>query len=388
MQLRTGSFTAMAKDIVKTDSKIVIFGAGVIGSVVTPQILMANGIDSYVEYYIDNDRTRWGTDMEIGSRAVKIYSPAHLSLMERNTVILITISRYYNAYEQLQSMECTKGMSCYIIPMLCIRNFCDNTGNGILKMTNKPVIPKVLHYMWLGGRPMPEKLEKCVESWKMFCPDYEIVRWDETNYDVHKNAFMSETYDNGRYGFVPDFARLDILYQYGGIYMDTDVEVVRGLDGLLYQEAFCGVEKWQVINFGGCCGAVKGYVGLEPFLEGWRMRRILREDGTLDNLSSGLIDTKIALNAGYLINGENQNVLGINIYTYDYFHPYDYMSGMMHRTNNTFSIHHFNGGWLDENACADNRKTVEMYEELVRRSIKVDESVKTGNAADINGEGA
>lgn len=373
MQLKTGSFIAMAEDIIRKNSKIVIWGAGVIGSVITPEILAANGIDSYVECYIDNDRTRWGTDMELGGRTVKIYSPDRLKIMERNTVVLMTISRYYDAFEQLRLMECTGEMSCYIIPMMCIRNFCGNTGKGALMMTSKPVIPKVLHYMWLGNRPMPEKLEKCVESWKTFCPDYEIVRWDETNYDVHKNAFVAEAYDNGRYGFVPDFARLDILHQYGGIYMDTDVEVVRSLDELLYQRAFCGVEKWQVLNFGGCCGAVKGHVGLEPFLERWSERRILREDGTLDSLSSGLIDTEIALQAGYQMNGENQNVLGINIYTFDYFHPYDYMSGMMHRTAHTFSIHHFNGGWLDEGARASNRKTTQMYEELTRHAITMHE---------------
>lgn len=373
MQLKTGSFIAMAEDIIRKNSKIVIWGAGVIGSVITPEILAANGIDSYVECYIDNDRTRWGTDMELGGRTVKIFSPDRLKIMERNTVVLMTISRYYDALEQLRLMECTGEMSCYIIPMMCIRNFCGNTGKGALIMTSKPVIPKVLHYMWLGNRPMPEKLEKCVESWKTFCPDYEIVRWDETNYDVHKNAFVAEAYDNGRYGFVPDFARLDILHQYGGIYMDTDVEVVRSLDELLYQRAFCGVEKWQVLNFGGCCGAVKGHAGLEPFLERWSERRILREDGTLDSLSSGLIDTEIALQAGYQMNGENQNVLGINIYTFDYFHPYDYMSGMMHRTAHTFSIHHFNGGWLDEGARASNRKTTQMYEELTRHAITMHE---------------
>lgn len=373
MQLKTGSFTAMAEDIIKTDSKIVIFGAGVIGSVVTPEILRVNGVASRVECYIDNDRTRWGNNMEIGGRMVKIYSPNRLKNMDRDTMILMTMSRYYDAYEQLQSMECTEEMSCYIIPMLCIRNFCVDRGQGTLQMTKEPVIPKTLHYMWLGKKPLPEKLETCIESWKAFCPDFEIVRWDETNYDVHKNVFTAQAYDNGRYGFVPDFARLDILYQYGGIYMDTDVEVVCGLEELLYQKAFCGVEKWQVLNFGGCCGAVKGHAGLEPFLEGWGKRRLLREDGTLDNLSSGLIDTKIALEAGYQINGENQNVLGINIYTYDYFHPYDYMSGMMHRTDNTYSIHHFNGGWLDESACASNKKTTRMYEELEKWSLTVQE---------------
>ena len=94
------------------------------------------------------------------------------------------------------------------------------------------MIPKKIHYCWFGGNPMPEKDKKCIESWKRYCPDYEIIRWDESNYDVSKNRYMKEAYEEKKWGFVPDYARLDIIYNEGGIYLDTDVELVKNLDDL------------------------------------------------------------------------------------------------------------------------------------------------------------
>ena len=103
---------------------------------------------------------------------------------------------------------------------------------------------------------MPGSLKRCIDSWKKYCPDYEIKRWDESNYDISKSSYMKGAYESKKWGFIPDYARLDILYNYGGFYLDTDVELVRSLDELRYQPAFSGVEKWSVVNIGGCSGAV------------------------------------------------------------------------------------------------------------------------------------
>ncbi len=373
MRLKIGAFAGMAKDILSENNKIVIFGTGVIGSTVTPEILSTYGLSDLVECCIDNDRSRWGTTIEICGRKVKIYGSDIIKKLPQNITVLIAISRYYSAYEQLKQMKETEKVSCYIIPMMCIKNFHSQGGKGVIKTTKFQVIPKKIHYMWLGGNPMPDNLLHCIDSWKKYCPDYEIIRWDESNYDVHKNKFVSQAYDNKYFGFVPDYARLEILYNYGGIYMDTDIELIRDLDDMLYQEAFCSVEKWQVLNFGGCSGAIKGYHALEPFLKRWERRSLIREDGTLDNISSGLIDTDIALRAGYVINGKSQNVMGMNIYTYDYFHPYDYMSGMLEKTDDTFSIHHFHGGWLDDASRSDNIQAMKTYETLLQSAEVVDE---------------
>lgn len=95
-----------------------------------------------------------------------------------------------------------------------------------IRISETPLIPKVIHYCWFSEKEIPEKYQKCIESWEKCCPDYEIKRWDESNYDISKNPYMKEAYEHQKWGFVPDYARLDILYHYGGIYIDTDVELV------------------------------------------------------------------------------------------------------------------------------------------------------------------
>ena len=372
MTLKTGSFLGMANDIKARDEKIIIFGTGVIGMTVVPEILKENGLIERVEGCIDNDSSRWNSDVIIGGKEVKIYDPDIIKTKSSRLVVLITISRFFSAFEQLKSLVGDKDISCYIIPIMCITNFHTNSSCGVIKTTDKPIIPKKIHYMWLGRKEMPDNLHRCIESWKKYCPDYEIIRWDESNYDVHKNRFVTQAYDNNRLGFVPDYARLELLYEHGGIYMDTDVEIQRNLDDLLFQNAFCSVEKWQVVNFGGCSGSVKGNISLLPYLENWQKRSLVREDGSLDSISSGLIDTSIALENGYKINGENQAAGGINIYTYDYFHPYDYMSGKLEMSNNTYSIHHFHGGWLDKKAQSDNQKSETIFQMILSQAENVD----------------
>ena len=372
LKLKTGTFAGMAKDIKSRNSGIVIFGTGVIGSTVTPEILKSQGLIDRIAFCIDNDKTRWNTTINMCGKQVAIHNPEILTTHPDDLTVLIAISRYQSALEQLQRLTIAKDFSCYIIPAMCIDNFHNDGGKGVIKTSDKPLIPKKIHYMWLGGNPLPDKLQKCIDTWEKYCPDYEIIRWDESNYDVHKNQFVSQAYDNKKYGFVPDYARIELLYEHGGIYLDTDIELQRNLDELLYQEAFCSVEKWQVLNFGGCSGAIKGHKSLEPFLDTWRKRSLIRHDGTLDIISSGLIDTSVALKAGYTINGRNQTVMGMNIYTYDYFHPYDYMSGKLEKTDDTFSIHQFQGGWLDDKAKADNLRATCIFDELMKQAEVVE----------------
>lgn len=371
MILKNGSFAAMADDIKKNNSVIVIFGIGVVGTAITPEILKQYDVSDRVECCVDNDRTRWNTTISMFGRDVPIKSPDILKDYTDEVTILVSISRYHSAYKQLINMDLSDKFSCYIVPAMCIENFHNNEKKGVIKTLNEPLIPKKIHYMWLGGNEIPDKLKRCIDSWARFCPDYEIIKWDENNYDVHKNVFVSQAYDNQRYGFVPDYARIELLYEYGGIYLDTDVELKRNIDELLYQEAFCSVEKWQVLNFGGGSGAIKGHKSLEPFLECWKERELIRRDGTLDNISSGLLDTTIALRQGYVINGKNQTVNGMNIYTYDYFHPYDYMSGKLELTEDTFSVHHFNGGWLDSKSKDESEDITKLYEMLMKSAIYV-----------------
>lgn len=369
MKLQCCSFEEMKKRIEKKHARIILFGAGAIGQVTTPEILKDYGLMDYVECYMDNNQAMHGSILSVGNRNLEIRSPEYLKSCKENTVIILNVSRFSDVLEQLESMQCTATMSCYIMPMMLIHNFCSSASEGEAIKTNESSIPKKLHYMWLGKKDIPNKLKRCLESWRRFCPDYQIVEWNEDNYDIEKHPYMKQAYEVGDYGFVPDYARLDILYNEGGIYLDLDVEIKRSLDALLYQEAFCGVEKWQVINFGGLSGAVPGHPMIRKFLDARNNVEFLEKDGSQNRRTCGFYDTRVALEAGYRMNGKVQSIEGMTIYPYDYFHPYDYMSGIVNETSNTYSVHWFNGGWLDDKMKTNNHDTRCQYMYTYKRAL-------------------
>lgn len=212
-------------------------------------------------------------------------------------------------------------------------------------------IPHVIHYCWFGGKPKPESVLRCIESWKKFCPGFEIKEWNETNYDVHKHPYMEKAYNEKRWAFVPDYARLDIMYQYGGIYLDTDVEVIRDLSPLCSCKAFKGFENAEKVNDGQGFGCIPGlpifkemiacYDGDEPY-------DII--DGNQEYIESPRLCTKVLLRHGLKQDGSKQVVGDIDIFPVDYFCPKDFSTGRIKITENTYSIHHFDGSWHGKNA--------------------------------------
>ena len=369
MNIKCYNFKTIEDNILNSSYKIILFGAGAIGQVVVPAILSASGIIDSIDCYIDNDSSRWGTTLNILNKKIEVKSPEYLKECDQDIVIFINISRYAEVIEQLEQMECTQNMTAFIMPMLLIHNFCSASSRGIPVMTSKPVIPKI-HYMWLGKKEIPYGLRKCMDTWKEKCPDYEIIQWDENNYDLSKHPYMKQAYECGAYGFVPDYARLDILYQEGGFYFDTDVEMKKNLDELRYQKAFCALEKWQILNFGGGSGAVKGHPMIKKFLDARASIMFLDKNGKQNRNTCGFYDTQTALEAGYKITGETQNIGGMNIYAYDYFHPYDYMSGLTNETEHTISVHHFNGGWMDDDMKEQNSLAIAKYQDIYKKCLE------------------
>lgn len=361
MKLVCQRFEEISLLVKESNKKIVMFGAGVIGQITMPAILKQYGLLDYIDCYIDNNSLKWGNIIEIYGRTFDIKTPEYLNMVKDRDIIFLNISRYSEVLDQLENMECTKNIECYLTPMLCIHNFCMGQSGGAGILSDKPLIPKIINYMWLGRKNMPDNLKRCIDTWHKFCPDYEIIEWNENNYDINKHPYMVEAYEHGCYGFVPDYARIDILYNQGGIYMDTDIELLKNLDPLLNQEAFCGLEKWQVVNLGGCSGAVPGNSMIKMFLDARNGVHFIDEDGNINKNTCGFYDTNIILDLGYQMNGKTQNINGMNIYAYDYFHPFDYMSGITNITENSYSIHRFNGGWMDDKMKVQNKKTQEEY---------------------------
>ncbi len=185
-----------------------------------------------------------------------------------------------------------------------------------------------------------------MESWRRFCPEYEIKEWNEDNYDVTRYLYSSQAYRHRKWAFVSDIARLDILYEYGGIYMDTDVELIKNLDDLLFQPAFCGVEKWRLLNTGGGCGDVPHHPAIKKMLDYRKGFPFEYPDGSLIMESSGSYESCPLIEDGFVPDNTIQVVDGMTIYSSDFFHPYDYMSGETSITENTYGIHHFQESWV------------------------------------------
>jgi len=370
IKLKNLSYTELSEKIRRELKSIIVYGAGMIGQIVVPDMLKRFQLEEYLRFYVDADIYKQRRKIAVDNREYEIKSPEELQAYcrrNKNGMILITNSHFESIVRTLDGFSELDGVEACIVPVAQISESKRHVNPAPVRMSEEPLIPKVIHYCWFSGSEMPEKFKRCIGSWKKYCPDYDIRRWDESNYDINKNPYMKAAYKHQKWGFVPDYARLDILYQYGDIYMDTDVELVRGLDELLYQSAFCGVEKWGNINMGGCSGAVAGHPVIQKMLEAREGISFIREDGSLNLETCGIYETKPLIREGMQVDNQVQTVGGMTVYSSDYFSPYDYMSGEITMTENTFSIHHFNGGWLDQRAKEQREKTQMQYKAVLQR---------------------
>lgn len=208
------------------------------------------------------------------------------------------------------------------------------------------MIPKIIHYCWFGGNPLPEKDKKCIESWKKYCPDYEIKEWNESNYDLNKNKYMRDAYNEKKWGFVPDYARFDIIYSEGGFYLDTDVELVKSLDELRYNKAYMGFEGGMWINGGIGFGAEAKNQIIGELRDMYDNFCFYNIDGTLNLKPSPLYITEFLEKRGLKRNNKIQIIDDVKIYPIEYFAPKDYISGKLKLTSNTISIHQYNASWF------------------------------------------
>lgn len=211
------------------------------------------------------------------------------------------------------------------------------------------MIPRKIHYCWFGGAPLSNMAQKCIASWEKYCPDYEIIRWDESNYDINKCQYMRQAYEEKKWGFVPDYARVDIVNQYGGIYMDTDVELIKPLDDILECSMYCGFENDTKTNFGLGFGAEPGHPLLHLILERYETLSFYKDDGTLNLTPSPVYQTEELLKWGLVPNNTYQKLNdGVIVFPREYLCPRELDSEEITITNKTISIHHFDGSWLPE----------------------------------------
>ena len=337
------------------NKKLYCFGAGK---------YFQNFIDSEynlpVEAVIDNYRYMNEKSISIGDDIVPIISvDEFVKRADKNSVVVITCLAVEEILTQLDSIEELDGLDCYIEKFVDQVTEESNVPKAIKTSVQK--IPKKIHYCWFGGNPLPEESKKCIESWKKYCPDYEIIRWDESNYDIEKNCYMKQAYEAKKWAFVSDYARVDILYNEGGIYLDTDVELVASFDEFLQWDLFCGFEQQKLVNWGLGFGAIKGHRILKSVMEVYDKMSFIKEDGTLNMITCPVIQSEILKSYGFEMKGEFQEKNNVAIYPRDYFSPYPMYKCFGQVTKNTHSIHHFVASWHGD----ESKKARVAYEKSI-----------------------
>ena len=209
------------------------------------------------------------------------------------------------------------------------------------------MIPRIIHYCWFGGNPLPQSAQRCIASWRKFMPDCEIREWNEQNFDVNAHPYTRAAYAAGKYAFVSDFARYKILEEWGGIYFDTDVEAVAPIDDLLQLGAFLGLEDAQppTVSSGLVMAVETHHPIIQEMLEFYDAQA---KDDSTAMLDMGIVVsgmTEIFIRHGFVRENRYQEVAGISLYPSEYFDPMDNATGRIKQTPNTRTIHRYDRTW-------------------------------------------
>ncbi len=218
---------------------------------------------------------------------------------------------------------------------------------------------KTIHYFWFGGNPKTALIEKCIASWKKYFPDFEIKEWNESNFDVRQNEYVSQAYDAKKYAFVSDFARFKVLHDEGGLYFDTDVEVVKPFYDLLEKDAFTGFETENSVNPGLVLWAKNpGNAEFSAALRVYSELNFYNDDGSQNTYAVCRIFTDILKSRGLRSdNGSVQDCDGFTVFSRDYFCPFNDLTGELKKTENTRAIHWYAKTWMTKKEIVRNRIT-------------------------------
>ena len=325
------------------------FGSGEIAKWLSKDIFGQN-IAEHIEAFVDNDLQKVNSSIKLDGIEIPIISYMDFVKNKANNSVMLVTSMYYDEIiNQMDHEVALSEMECYVAVFLEEEKITVTKKELFCGKTEK--IPKKIHYCWFGGKDIPSIYKSYIESWKKYCPDYEIICWNEDNYDYKKINYTKEAYEAGKWAFVSDYARLDIIYNHGGIYLDVDVQVVKNLDLLLRNSMFCGFEKGNYVNTGVGFGAVAGFSELRKMKDLYCKIPFKRKDGTLNLTACTNYQTNYLVQNGLKRNGKLQVVNGIRVYPRTVLAPTDFYDVSDYKSPETYAIHHYAASWFaDDNS--------------------------------------
>lgn len=235
------------------------------------------------------------------------------------------------------------------------------------------MIPKIIHYCWFGRNPLPTSAQKCIDSWRKFLPDYEVKEWNEVNFDVNTIPYTQQAYEAQKYAFVSDYARFWILYHHGGLYFDTDVEVIKSFDGIVARGAFMGLEidgtikgTKIAINPGLGLGAEAGLPVYQEILKRFAKMEYYGTDGKRSSYTMIPMVTELFVKNGLRDNGQVQSICNVTIYPQRFFNPYNGITEKLSISPDTHSIHWYSATWMDPKL-----KWITKIKKIIRKIVNL-----------------
>jgi len=302
--------------------RVVLYGAGA-----SARLLLQSHYrifpEESLEYIIDVNDKLDGTYCAVEGKAkVKVISLKHFCEIwgEKVRQFTFLLTPYYSLFfikylDQIKELDQVEAyVNAFIVEKKTPQDF-------RLRKTDSPLIPRTIHYFWVGNSEMPEEYQRNIDSWRKFCPGYEIIEWNESNYDFSRYKYAQQALENGYYMYATDVARKDVLYTYGGIYFDTDVELLSPIDDLLYNEAFIGIDDGGQVNSGSGFGSTKHNGMMREMLGVYENMDFVREDGGFNLYYNTFYETKILIEKGFRIENQYQKIDSVSCFPREVLMP-------------------------------------------------------------------
>ena len=352
---------------------IICWGSGKHFKNITCPFLIKSGLINNLKGFVNVPGSR---DVFIGEQHFGKVNKDKLSLMDnKDTVILVCVTGYDEILDQIRK---DGKLSLFeAIPSIYLESLYEDmlllaAGKPPVnyRKNDRPVIPKIIHGIWFSGDPLPELYKRCLESWKKHAPDFEIKIWDLETYKADDCLFFKQAIKDKNYSFASDYARADILYRYGGIYMDLDVEMLRPIDDLLYNDAYMSFESLERIECGSGMGAKPFNPIIKEICESYKKRPYFNKNGDWDNSTCPVRYTKVIEKHGLKKNGGFQFVEDITVYPFEVLTGKSFDTGICYNTELSYTLHHHNGSWIPEgakNAMSDRYEKIHDF--LIEKGI-------------------
>ncbi len=330
---------------------IICFGCGKYFRNRTAPFLLRSGLIHNLKGFMGNSGSG---SVEVGEHTYARLGKEEVAELDKyGTVILIAVTGYEEILAQLRAderMAAFKAVPSIYLEFIYedIQLLAADKPPVNYRKHDTPVIPGIIHGIWFSGEPIPELYTRCVESWKKYAPELEIKIWDLKSYKPDACLFFTQAIEHKNWAFASDYARADILRRYGGIYMDMDVEMIRPIEDLLYNDAYMSFESLDRIECGSGMGAKPGHPIMQEICESYESRPYLKADGTWDNSTCPVRYTKVIEKHGLVKNGGFQSVGDITVYPFESLTCKSFDTGIIYRTELSYTIHHHHGSWIPD----------------------------------------